>query len=287
MTSLPFDVITRREYVEIGGLALSSPAWECVDCAGLYDAPPVRGGEVAVPYHEGSIASRRLVAARRVVLGMIVFGNRDRDGNRYDDPRTGLRANLDALKREVARPVQNSTDGTRMLRHVFVDGEVRQAPCQVIPPLQVAPASQDEALCTIDVLIPGGVLRSPDEQFAQSASVPGGTTSVLSVPNGGTADQFSSVIELSGSATEVVLSNLSWDPTGGTWLKYTGSIADGITIDTDAWTAVTGLGAAVPANVRKLGHERWLPLQPGANLVDIAPTGGSATVRIAHYPAWL
>lgn len=285
--SLPFDAATRFEYAEIGGLVLATPAWECIDLSPLYDAPPVRGDDSVVPYHEGSIPSRRIVAAKRVVLPMVVYGDQDREGNANEDGRIGLRRNLDDLKREVARPAQNGADGTRLLRHVFADGEVRQAPCHVIPPLQVGIESPIAVRCTIDVVVPGGVMRSAEPQEATSPSVLTGTVGTLIVPNGGTADQFETVLRLTGSATDVTIRNLTWDPNGDTWVRFAASVAAGVTVDTAAWTAETDVGADVQGNVSRSGHERWLPLVPGANELAIEPTGGMVTVSVSHYPAWL
>lgn len=281
--SIPFDQVERLEYVDIGGLVLATPAWECVDSSSLYDAPPVRGDDVVVPYHEGAVSFRRIVGPRRVVLPMVVYGDVDREGLAYSDGRAGLRANLDALKREVLRPVQ-SGDGTKLLRHVFSDGEVRQAPCQVIPPVQTGPLSPNSVRCTIDVVIPGGVLRSVTPQDVSKTIFP--LSDDLVVPNMGSGDQFESVVHLAGTATRVRIVQRSWDPAGGTWLEYVGSVAAGVTLDTAAWTARAGL-ANVIGNVEHAGHERWLPLVPGQNVLEVTPTGGSVTVSVAHYPAWL
>lgn len=283
--SIPLDQIERDEYVEIGGLVLATPAWECVDFSALYDAPPVRGDDVVVPYHEGALSFRRIVGPRRVVLPMVVYGDYDRDGLAYDDARAGLRTNLDALKREVARPVQYG-DGTKLLRHVFGDGEVRQAPCQVMAPLQVGPLSPISVRCTIDVLIPGGVLRSPDLVSVTSDAVAAGATGELVVLNPGTADQFETVLTLTGTATEVVIRNLTWDSSGDTFLDFSASIADDVVIDTGAWTVLSG-GSSALLELEHQGHERWLPLLPGPNVLEISPTGGPATLKIEHYPAWL
>lgn len=282
--SLPLDDPTREEYVEIGGLVLASPAWECVDLSALYDAPPVRGDDVLVPYHEGAIPFRRIIGPRRVVLPLVVYGELDREGA-GQEYRVGLRDNLDALKRELARPGQ-SGDGTKLLRHVFGDGEVRQAACHVIPPLQVGAFSPASVRCTIDVVIPGGVLRSPTAQQVTSGVVAAGATGQLIVPNGGTADQFELVLNLTGDATVVRVRNITWDPTGDTWVEFSASIAAGVELNTADWSAFAG-GINAIGEVAHAGHERWLPLVPGQNLLEISPTGGAATLEVAHYPAWL
>jgi hypothetical protein len=278
---IPFDDATREEYVEIGGLVLATAAWECVDFSALYDAPPVRGDDVAIPYHEGAQPFRRTIDARRVVLPMVVYGDHEREGDVSTGSRLTLRDNLDALKREVARPGQ-SGDGTKLLRHVFSDGEVRQAPCHVIPPLQIGAFSPSSVRCTIDVIIPGGVLRSGVRQDVVSDLA----SDSLVVPNGGTGDQFESLVTLAGDATVVTIRNLTWDPSGGTWIRYTGSISTGVLIDTRDWTVLSG-GVNAVGRLTHAGHERWLPLLPGPNHLEIIATGGNATVRVQHYPAWL
>lgn len=282
--SIPFDQIERTEYVEIGGLVLATPAWECVDSSALYDAPPVRGDDIVVPYHEGALSFRRIVAPRRVVLPMVVYGDVDREGNEYEDARVGLRTNLDDLKRELARPAQVG-NGTRLLRHIFKDGEIRQAPCVVIPPLGTGPLGPTSVRCTVDLVIPGGLLRSPDVQAADSPLLAAGTHQFYA-PNSGTADQFEAVLSLDGTATSVTVKNLTWDPSGATWVRYSASVGPGITIDTAAWTVLAGVANAIGA-LEHAGHERWLPLAPGPNLLEVVVVGGNAQVGISHYPAWL
>lgn len=277
-------LLTRAEHVEIDGVPLATPAWEVLDASGLYDAPPVRGEDLVVPHLEGAVAARRVLDARRVTLGMVVYGDRDPEGAAYADPRAGLVANLDLLKRAVVRPVQSSVEGTRALRHHLPGGAVRSAPCHVLGPLQLGAMGPASALATLDVVVPGGVLRDEVATVAGPAEFTG--AGELVVANPGSADQFEVVLELSGTATSVRVRNTTWDPSGGTWLELGGSLGGGVVIDTGAWTAVRD-GLSVVGLVAHAGHERWLPLVPGDSVLRIEPEVGDVALTVTHHAGYL
>jgi phage-related protein len=138
----------------------------------------------------------------------------------------------------------------------------------------------------LDLSIPGAVLRDEAATIATSPSVAAPATADLVVPNPGTADQYELAITLTGTASTVRLTNLTWDPTAGTYLEFNGTLGGGVTIDTAAWTA-TRDGISVIGLVAHAGHERWLPLAPGNNTIRIAPTGGNVTVSVSHLAAYL
>lgn len=278
--------VTMAEHVEIGGLALATPAWQITDLSGLYASGAVRGDGHVIPFHDGRQSYRTRVDAKSVLLPIQVFGHADPDGVAYADRRVGLAANLDQLKR-VLRPVGQPGAGTRTLRHHLPDGtSIRSAGCQVNE-LTLGPAGPYSYTGVLDLTIPGGLLRDETVTTVTSASIAAGATGTLNVPNAGTADQYETVITLTGTATVTRIRSTTWDPTGGTWLEFGGTPNAGVVIDTGLWTAVRG-GVSVIGLVSHSGHERWLPLSAGAtNVLEILPTGGTATVKVDHYPAYL
>jgi len=272
-------VITRAEFLEINGVPLATPAWEAEDLSGLYDSPAVRGEDVAVPYHEGQTPLRRINDAKRVQIPVHVFGDLDHEGATHADPLVGLQANMDYLK-QALRPRQNATvAGTWPIRHILPDESTRVGDGHVIPPFQPVYLGEMFKLI-VDLLIPAGVLRAVDP-IVVSGSTP------LVVPNPGTADQYNLVLELTGSATSVRIFNDTWDTSGNTYLEFLGGFGTGVVIDTGAWTAVRD-EVSVVGLLEHAGHERWLPLLAGVdNSLRIEPEGGTATLEVTHYPAYL
>lgn len=283
MATLATGVI---EHVEIGGLPLATPAWRVVDAGDLYSPSPARTALVDVPWRDGALPRRMMIGPKAVTLPMVILGRADSDGV----PAAGtaleqLRANVDELARELYRG-RHQGDGTLTLRHHLAGGQVRAGPCQVSR-LAVGHAGPSDLHATLDLLIPAGVLRDEVETVVAEGSNSSAIRTVT-VGNAGTAHQDALEIEfVSGTATAVEIRNLTWDPAGGTWVKLdpVGSqTAAGRTLWVGDWQVTGGDPADV---VTHAGHERWLPLLPGDNQLEIRPTGGTTRVTFRHYPAYL
>lgn len=280
-------VITREEYLEFNGVPLATPGWEITDLSGLWDAPAVRGEDRLVPYHEGVLPLRRWIDMKRAQLPLIVYGDLDHEDAPHVDARAGLLENLDYLKQRVLRPNQSATiTGTRNLKHHLPDGSVREADAIILPPWQPVTVGPHTLRGVLDVLIPGGVMRSGTATNVTSASIPAGTPTAFTVPNPGTADQYDVVIELTGSATQVTLEATTWDPNGDTYLEFNGSLGTLTTIDTGEFTAVRD-GVGVIGLIDHSGHERWLPLVPGDNTITITAVGGNVVAEFTHFAPYL
>jgi hypothetical protein len=261
--------ITRARYVSIGDLPLMTPAWHVLDMSEVYDGPSSRGADVVMPYMAGTLATRRSIGAARKVLPMVIFGDRDEDGNDHPDPRLGLIANLNTLKRALRIRQQSPTTTFRVEFEPegLDDPLVLSAPCSVNWPLQVR-AKPSTIRCLLDLTIPGGVLR---DTVPVTRSLAGAGTYVVNNP--GTAEQFAVQITLSGPAT---ISNDTWGHT----LTFSGTNA--VLIDTAKGTA-TNAGNNRMGFVSWSGHENMFPLAVGENNITI-PSG--VTVDIVHYPAF-
>lgn len=280
--------ITRTEYVEIDGLPLATPAWEVTDLSPIYDMHDLIGDFPIIPYRRGTLAARPGQGPKRIDLPLVIFGDYDKDGAAYPDAKIGLRANVDEILRDVLGPVILTATGERLLRYHHPNGTaIRSASALVRGPLRPTPINPTTVAVSLDVLITGGVLRDETQIDVTSAVVADGLTDTLDVPNAGTAYQDTLEAILTGTATQVRISNLTADAGGDVWLDFNGSLGTGVTINTGAWSAVRD-SVSVLGLVDHSGFERWLPLVAGVtNTLEIAPTGGTAQLQIRHYPAYL
>ena len=151
-------VITRDEYLEINDVPLATPAWEVLDLSPLWDVAGFRGDDRLIPQRDGEKPLRRRIAAMRVQVPLIVYGDADQDGMPYSEGRAGLRANLVYLEEAFMVPNLSNADGTWPLVLHLPAGETLSGDCIVNPPLQLAPKSPTTVLCVLDIKIPAGVL---------------------------------------------------------------------------------------------------------------------------------
>lgn len=149
------NVITRAEYLEISTVPLSTPAWWIKDLYQLYDGPEVRGEDLEIPGAAGVLTQPRRATATRKVLTLVVDGWKDREGNIYADPITGLRTNMDYLKTNVTAPVSTG-NGTRPAVLHLKDGSTRSEDIIVVPPLDPVAAGKHTLICRLDIIIPLG-----------------------------------------------------------------------------------------------------------------------------------
>jgi hypothetical protein len=148
----------QTEYISIDGLPLSTAAWSTEDIATILDGPATRGSDLTIPARAGAVARRRVLEPRQITIPVVVNGWYDSDGVEHADPREGLLANLDELKRHLA-PQYTTTAGTRTLLWDNGAGIYRSAEVHVSPSLQVAAIGPNAARVVISATIPGGVLR--------------------------------------------------------------------------------------------------------------------------------
>lgn len=282
--------LTQSEYVEIDGIPLATPAWEVTDLSELWDIANIIGELPTVPYRRGVIPFRRALGGKNVNLPIVVFGSEDLEGNPYDTAREGLEANRNVLVRDVLRPPRvNTQAGTRTLRYHLPSGEVLAGPCILAGGLRPQPKGPGAFEGAITVILTEGGLRSETEVDVTSGSVASGGSSDFAVPNPGLDYQDALLIDLTGTATAVRLTNLTADVDEEVYLEFGGdiSLGTGVALDTLAFTAVRD-AVNVVGLVSYSGFERWLPLVPGGdNTIRIEPTGGTATVQFRHFPFYL
>lgn len=280
----------RSEYLEIDGLPLATAAWEILNLEVLWQAANPRGDSDVIPYRRGRQPRRGLPDSRRETLQMVIEGTFDSDGNPATpgSERAQLEANINELK-TILRARQNTVYGD-VSAVLHTPNRNLTGPAQVRTGLQLGQLGPAAVNATFDLELTDGVLYDEDNPIdVTSASVPGGGSDTLNVPNPGTADQFAVIVDLTGTATSVKLTNLTWDPDETTFLEFGGALEDsgvGTTIDTGAFTAVRN-SVSVIGLITHSGHETWLPLLAGqTNTIRIEPVGGTATLQIQHTPAY-
>lgn len=175
---------TRTEYLTIDEMPLTTAAWETEDIASILDGPGTRGNDLTVPTRSGAVARRRITEPREITIPLVVNGYFDSNGSAHADPREGLLANIDELKRYLT-PDYTTIAGTRTLLWQNAAGIYRSAEVHVSPAIQVASIGPHAARVIISATIPSGVLRDAAGAGLTTAGIGAATTSLtFSVVNG-------------------------------------------------------------------------------------------------------
>ena len=189
------------EYISIDGVPLSTAAWTTEDISTLLNGPGVRGSDLLNPSRAGQIARRRTLEAREVSIPIVVNGFFDSDGVAHADPRAGLVANLDELKK-VLTPRSTTLAGTRTLLWDNGDTIYRTAEVHVNPAIQVSAIGPHASRIVISVTIPGGALREgAGSTYVFHGIDSGDTEETFTLTNYGNGQIEDAVIYFSGRAT--------------------------------------------------------------------------------------
>jgi hypothetical protein len=219
---------THDEYLAIDGVPLSTPAWSTEDIASLIDGPDVRGNDIVVPTRAGAVARRRVLDARRLSLPIAVTGVVDSDNIPFDDVREGLQANLDELKR-VLSPNTATLDGTRLLEWVRPN-EVRSARVHISPAVSMRSLGTSAVRMVVNITIPGGVLRSPEDEAVATLDTGEGSTVVIEADVAGSGEVQDAVLVIESTSDEEVVvgwGDPSFNITSGTGAPTPGAASTG------------------------------------------------------------
>lgn len=104
-------VITRDYYLEVNGIPLATPGWECPDLSPLLDDPNVRGEDSLLPYVSGVVPHVRRITGTVYTFLLDIHGDRDHQNNTYSDTLEGILTNLDYLKANLGL-ASSTGDGT-------------------------------------------------------------------------------------------------------------------------------------------------------------------------------
>jgi phage-related protein len=256
--------ITASEYLELGIVPLSTPAWATEDISSLLAGPPARGTDLVIPGRPGQIARPRVTDARTVTIPLTVFGDYDWEGNAYADRRLGLMTNLEHLKLRLAPPL--GTD-QRNLTWYSPAGD-RRAKTLPESAIDISMLGTHTARVVITLTIPSGLLRGVNDTVETLTG--SGTLTIA-----GTALVTDHIITTSGSASTFEINNTST----GNKLIYNASHS-ALTFDCGAYTLTGGNAGAVTTT----GTALWLPLRPGNNALTLT---GTTSITITYKAAWL
>lgn len=267
---------TSTEYLEIDGLPLSTAAWSTEDISSLLDGPAVRGQDLVNPSRIGEIARRRTLAARTVVIPLVINGVYNSDGGEHTDPRTGLLANLDELKAKLL-PAFLTTAGTKTLRWVRPAG-VRTAEVHVNPAFQLTAVGPTAARVVIEITIPGGVLRDETETDLQIEILASETTKTATVTVPGNVEVQDVRIEHTAAvanpnSNSFKITNLTYGP--DVYLEYPVAVTNPLTFYTGEYRAIRGTSTSISGFVVNAGSPLWLPLLPGDNQIKVDIPGNA------------
>ena len=257
-------LITADEYLELGVVPLSTPAWATEDVASLLAGPPARGTDLVIPGRPGQLARPRVTDARTVTIPLTVFGDYDWEGNAYEDPRVGLITNLEHLKLRLAPPL--GTD----LRALVWHSPLGDRRAQTLPEsaVDISMLGTTVARVVLTLTIPSGLFRDVTDT---TASITGsGTLSIT-----GTALLTDPTSAGAGSGSTLEIHNTST----GNKLIYDASHGS-LTFDCGSYALTGGNAGAVTTT----GTALWLPLRPGTNAITLT---GATSLTVTYRAAWL
>lgn len=149
-------LIVSTEYLEINSVPLATPAWDVVDYSPLYDEKPVRHANRIIPNVTGRAGYMPVGDEKRVMLRMVIKGERNHENTVYANPRVGLWTNIAYLRTNVVAPT-GTGDGTRAATWHLPDGTTtKTANVQVIPPLSLSELGLYAVRAVLEFIIPAG-----------------------------------------------------------------------------------------------------------------------------------
>ncbi len=257
-----------------------TPAWHCDDFSELLNGPSTRGADITVGTRAGQIARRRTLDARQASLALVIYGDKDADGNPHADKRAGLFENIDALKAALT-PNQWTTAGTRELR--LITGSItRAAQVHVSPDIQVAPLGPGAARATILVTIPDGVFRDTTPETATYTAA-----GSHSLTQDGTGIVTDAVIVVAADSDGFTITNNST----GTQLVFSGATNASlpVTIDCGSYRATRSDSTDMSGYVQTVNTPIWAPFAAGTNSIAISfdSATGPVSVQITTTSVWL
>jgi hypothetical protein len=148
-------LVTQTEYLSLGGVPLSTPAWELENLQDLWSGPPTRGTDIVMPGADGQRSYPRKVDAWRLTLNLAIWGDVSWDGTATADPRAGLWAAIQHLRANAFDPVATAR-GTRLIEMTTADGGTVAATCTVERFAIGAALTPWAVRATADIVVPEG-----------------------------------------------------------------------------------------------------------------------------------
>lgn len=285
------------EYIEIDGTSLNTPAWMTNDITELYSGVSLRGTDSVLPYRQGSYPRLKVIESKVVNIPITFFGDKDYTGDATTDTRTGLRDNIDDFKKLVMGQNYESMtlQGERQLVVQMPDGSTRASTISVNPELQLTQIGVGTAKGVLTFTLMDGVLYDETPTIITNTFAADGNITVTN--NGTTVTYFSGIFTSGLNCTKLRVTNTTYpgDPyweldIAGNSLGYT-SIGTAF-VDNLGYNVfkIDAGGVGIDQYVTTSNLIYWIPLLPGANVLNFDFTGGSpfpATLQFLTWSAYL
>lgn len=145
------------QYIEVGGVPLSTSAWEVLNMHVLLSGPATRGENLIMPGAYGVRPLRHRPTEKTVTLNVAIWGDLDPDGNLHADPQAGVWANWLALRNQFNTLLTTDGDSTALVR-VHYRGGVLEGRAQVLTYELGDTYNPSTLSATLDLNLIGGML---------------------------------------------------------------------------------------------------------------------------------
>lgn len=146
-----------NQYLEIGGVPLSTPAWEVLNIHTLMSGPATRGENLVIPGATGIRAIRHRNTEKTVTLQLGIWGDKAPDGTPYTDREAGVWTNWLSLRNQFNALLLDEGAST-VLAVLHYRGGTIQGQVQVLGYDLGDTYSPFELAATLDVNILAGML---------------------------------------------------------------------------------------------------------------------------------
>lgn len=277
---------TTDQYWTFGGVSLNQPQWNIRTFGGSrWNLPPVRGSNITVLRQAGQVHRAKTIDSRTIVLKMWTAGIDPTSGQPSSNPRLAFNDNLDTLRNLFA----NLGTQEELVRRWWVTVDST--------PTLVAATALAEVVSMSDLAMQGPFAAEFDVELLLADSFFYGsaitedlevdTPTVITNPGQNAARAKSFSIVLHGPLTNPRVTNSTPNP--DIWVSYTGSIADGdfVTIDVDAFVAITDEDLNVTDKIHHSGSPFLMSLRPGANTLELTADSGAGHAVVSFAPGYL
>ena len=291
------------ESFSLGGVDLSSTAYDVRLLASVDGIPPRRGENVVVAGRVGRQARYMPVEQRVISLAMWVQGQATPAGAptvasagqvmslllaltysggqvlQAGTPAISVREDLQA-KQETLQQIL-AQDGQQTLRHTLADASVRSIAVETSKDFFFRPQSHALAMFVVDFVAARPFWQAESLTTATISSI-GSSPANLALTNAGSAEHRGATISIGGQITNPCVT------IGSSWVQYTGTVNAGqtLSIDCGAFNA-SKAGSNVANAISHGGDIDWLMIPPGDSTAVLTGSSlSSASLTISFYPRY-
>lgn len=278
--------LTTDVYWDINGIPLQTMAYNISTWGGdLQAPPPLRGGDLTIPYKPGEVFQTRRPSGRSLTFNMWAIGA-DSDGNIPTDAtmRSMFEFNFKKLRNLFWNQGKQFTITKRWKD--YGSNTVQTASARGVFAGGMAPSMNGalRATFTAEVYLSDPFFYGPE----QTITLPTGQNSIVNATILGDYETTAVTILFNGPRNNMRLTNNS----EGIYVNSTLDLSTGQTmlIDVNAWTAIKNPGVAdtnVIGSITSFGHEFWFVLRPGTQNLASSSGTGNGSVVVKYKPRWV